>query len=409
MADFGSSFAQGVSQGAAIVRSGQQLSLERMQQRQQELRAKQQDLLRPLQMKALEQQNTLMALKIKQAELEQGYAVSIETAFTEASELLSRSKLSDPAVQSQLFSIFEKVPQALKDPRFKAVMETVDAAQQLDELRNRVRGQTSMPADLAVSQRATDLRMKLQNPNLTPEERQQASIELEELRLATADKGGMTVYDPATGKPIVSTGGAKAMPPAAIQRLNSATDLLRNMDDLDDLMTTETMGVGGKFWDVAGAIFGQSQVTQAMLTTGMKDSVEKRQAFETAANFVKKDIIKALKSDGNINQKELDRLESIPPSDFIFDNPTTGKPRLREIKKKIIEAMRTSYDQPENGGPPRPYRPEMLKPVELIQGFLNGSVNISGEQLARLLNKSPYEEQKQAALELWQKAKRGQP
>jgi hypothetical protein len=385
---------------------GQQMRLQRRVAELQEERAR---IMEPLQMKALEQQNMLQALKIKQAELEQTYTVQIESAFTQASELLSKSKLTDPSVQNQLFTLFERVPQALGDTRFKSIMETVDAAQRLDEMRSRVRGQASMSGDLATTQMATELRLKLEDPNLPPAERRRAVIQLEELRTATADKAGMTVYDPATGKPLMTTGGVKPLVPSSIAKLNSGSNAQRALNELGKVMTTETMGIGGKFWDVAGALFGQTKATTDMLSSDAKEKIGQRQTFEVLAQDVKTFIIQELKSDGNINQKELDRLEKIPPGDWIFDNPLTGKPRLDRIKKMIIDIRRRSYDRPENGGPPLPYEPDMLTPTELADSYVRGAVKVSKPQLLELIESSPYPEQLPQAFNILKGALSGRP
>lgn len=129
MADFTSSFAQGVETGSNLVSRAR---AQRLQEQQVAAAERRQALLAPLQMQAMEQDNTLKGLQITQQLQIKDFKLKAEATFTEIADLLGSSE--DPAEElPKVLSMLAKSPGTANDARTPLIINSLEKLKNLKE------------------------------------------------------------------------------------------------------------------------------------------------------------------------------------------------------------------------------------------------------------------------------------
>lgn len=351
MADnFVNSFTQGVETGSSLIARRRQLE---MQERRTALEEQQQasvNALMPLRQEAMNLDNQAKGIELAQALQNKQYQVEINKAFLTAGDILRQSDPSDPATSMKVLDLLVRVPSAKSDPRFAAVMDALQTAQQLKMQKER----------LAKGDEQNAIENSLRERGLANQER---GLDLREKEMSQP-KSGMTVFDPATGNPIMTTGSVPALTVAnqtrMQQSLESSASLVDNINQLEPLISSETFGVGSAI----GGLVNDRLLAQFPGLEGL--SSQDRAKAGPVVTAIRSDFLKSNRSDSNIGVKEVAAIESvIPKPGDPIDSPQRAKDTYAGLKR--AGARKGAYVAAKLGQPVPDWSLNVLSPRDIVE------------------------------------------
>jgi hypothetical protein len=452
MADFVSSFNEGVQTGSGMVSRAQ---AQQLQQRQLE---GQQALMR------LQQQRFLLdaqkqAIEIQQMVQNQHYEVQRNHAFLQLGEMLKDADLTDPRTDIAVFQALSKVPMASADPRFKAITEMLSGAKMMKQ--NAAKHQLEIDKAEADRQYKTDtIELRRQDQFLSQQKQSftedignrrfqfdvtrealnaqhredrfaldatvqasqmqnredrfaldatkaatdlqtaQERMDLEREKMQNQTGQVIETFNPdGTVATRFTQGGRGAAKDPNAPTTGTRTNLEGKMmggrealaagQRLKQLVTPDTVGVKGAFNRFVAEWGGQ--------IPGLAESIAKNPKMEDAEKYVsamlryQSHVVKAMRTDPQISNAERLKWEGAGPTIRLSDSVKTAGDRLQETQTAIVDSLRRSAL--ELG---RPIPPEGMYPSELLQQYEGGRMDF--KELSEALKVSPFDQEVQTVL-----------
>jgi hypothetical protein len=374
MADFVSSFNEGVQTGSGMVSRAQQLQLQ--QQQMQGIQA----------LRQLQQQSMMLDMQAKAIELQQvvqnkHYEVLRHHAFLEVGEFLKTSDLTDPKTRISVLDRLAKVPMATVDPRYKAITEMFDGASKAKMDQQRF--------ELDATKAAADLQVKQDTLALNREKMEMDTGQV--IETFNPDGSVATRFTQGSRKSDVKDPNA----PTTGTRTNlegkmmGGREALAAGQRLKQLVTPDTVGVKGAFNRFVAEWGGQ--------IPGLAESIAKNPKMEDAEKYVsamlryQSHVVKAMRTDPQISNAERLKWEGAGLTIRLSDSVKTAGDRLQETQTAIVDSLRRSAL--ELG---RPIPPEGMYPSELLQQYEGGRMDF--KELSEALKVSPFDQEVQTVL-----------
>jgi hypothetical protein len=330
-----------------------------------------------LQMQGQEYENVVLRNKATQTALQTAWEAGNEEAMTKfqllSYQMITGNKYDDPVLQDELSKLLSSSPRLLQNPESMTIFKMMDDGRQLFET-NKQKQASVKPEIMSVPDPETgeNISMVRTGPNSWSRVSEQRDSALQDkVRLAgqtavrsaqlrgivdptqleriQADAeasavvpGGevMEVIDPKTGQPTVrvtrgGAGGKAAADPGALtptnttkaqQDFQSGQRLLAATERLLPLISSETFG------------------PQAFINSVLKDDLlgnvfpflvsGKRQDAAVIAGDVRSAMIQSMKSDSNVAQVEIDKLEKMfPEPSKLLDSPKKAELLTKSVAK----------------------------------------------------------------------------
>jgi hypothetical protein len=335
-----------------------------------------------LQMQGQEYENVVLRNKATQTALQTAWEAGNEEAMTKfqllSYQMITGNKYDDPVLQNEISQLLSSSPRLLQNPESMTIFKMMDDGRQLFET-NKQKQASVKPEIMSVLDPETgeNISMVRTGPNSWSRVSEQRDSALQDkVRLAgqtavrsaqlrgivdptqleriQADAeasavvpGGeaMEVFDPKTGQPTFrvtrgGAGGKAAADPGALtptnttkaqQDFQSGQRLLAATERLLPLISSETFG------------------PQAFINSVLKDDLlgnvfpflvsGKRQDAAVIAGDVRSAMIQSMKSDSNVAQVEIDKLEKMfPEPSKLLDSPE----RRQELLTKSVAKLAAS-------------------------------------------------------------------
>jgi hypothetical protein len=330
-----------------------------------------------LQMQGQEYENVVLRNKATQTALQTAWEAGNEEAMTKfqllSYQMITGNKYDDPVLQDELSKLLSSSPRLLQNPESMTIFKMMDDGRQLFET-NKQKQASVKPEIMSVPDPETgeNISMVRTGPNSWSRVSEQRDSVLQDkvrlagqtavrsaqlrgivdptqLELIKADAeasavvpGGeaMEVFDPKTGQPTFrvtrgGAGGKAAADPGALtptnttkaqQDFQSGQRLLSATERLIPLISSETFG------------------PQAFINSVLKDDLlgnvfpflvsGKRQDAAVIAGDVRSAMIQSMKSDSNVAQVEIDKLEKMfPEPSKLLDSPKKAELLTKSVAK----------------------------------------------------------------------------
>jgi hypothetical protein len=330
-----------------------------------------------LQIQGQEYQNVVLRNKATQTALQTAWEAGNEEAMTKfqllSYQMITGNKYDDPVLQDELSKLLSSSPRLLQNPESMTIFKMMDDGRQLFET-NKQKQASVKPEIMSVPDPETgeNISMVRTGPNSWSRVSEQRDSVLQDkvrlagqtavrsaqlrgivdptqLELIKADAeasavvpGGeaMEVFDPKTGQPTFrvtrgGAGGKAAADPGALtptnttkmqQDFQSGQRLLAATERLLPLISSETFG------------------PQAFINSVLKDDLlgnvfpflvsGKRQDAAVIAGDVRSAMIQSMKSDSNVAQVEIDKLEKMfPEPSQLLDSPKKAELLTKSVAK----------------------------------------------------------------------------
>jgi hypothetical protein len=306
-----------------------------------------------LQMQGQEYQNVVLRNKATQTALQTAWETDNEEAMTKfqvlSYQMITGNKYDDPVLQDELSNTLSSSPRLLQNPQMQSLFEMMRDGRQVYENNQakkieRKAKAKELPADAQSVQYKAQQRAIAADPNADPAARAEAQLFVDEDDKRRVRSGEtITTFGP-DGKPIATierggAGGKAAADPGALtptnttkmqQDLQSGQRLLAATDRLLPLISSETFGP---------AAFVNSVLKDDLLGNVFPSLVsEKRQDAAVIAGDIRSATIQSMKSDSNIAQTEVSKLEEMFPEPAKF----LGSPKKAELLTKSVAKLAAS-------------------------------------------------------------------
>jgi hypothetical protein len=302
-----------------------------------------------LQMQGQEYQNVVFRNKATQTALQTAWETDNEEAMTKfmmlAYKMTSGNLYEDPTLQNEMSSTLSGNPRLLQNEQMMGILKMMNDGRQVYENNQakkieREAKAKELPADAQSVQYKAQQRAIAADPNADPAARAEAQLFVDEDDKRRVRSGEtITTFGP-DGKPIATierggAGGKAAADPGALtptnttkmqQDFQSGQRLLAATERLLPLISSETFG------------------PQAFINSVLKDDLlgnvfpflvsGKRQDAAVIAGDVRSAMIQSMKSDSNVAQVEIDKLEKMfPETSQLLDSPERARLLTKSVAK----------------------------------------------------------------------------
>jgi hypothetical protein len=302
-----------------------------------------------LQMQGQEYQNVVLRNKATQTALQTAWETDNEEAMTKfqvlSYQMITGNKYDDPVLQDELSNTLSSSPRLLQNPQMQSLFEMMRDGRQVYETNQAKKTEREakakeLPADVQSVQYTAQQRAIAADPNADPAKRAKAQLFVDEDDKRRVRSGEtITTFGP-DGKPIATierggSGGKAAADPGALtptnttkaqQDFQSGQRLLAASEKLIPLISSETFGPQAFF---------NSIVKDKLLGNVFPFLVsEKRQDAAVIAGDIRSATIQSMKSDSNIAQPEVSKLEEMfPAPSQLLDSPERARLLTKSVAK----------------------------------------------------------------------------
>ena len=328
----------GSAQGAGFgefALQGQRLGMERerlnLLKQQQERADRREDMLLPLQQQAAQNNLAIQGYQLKDAARQQDLYTKNEAAYSELADFVTKGleadQTTDPTFGTKIALQIMRHPTLAQDPRALNLLKLYnDSAQTYHQILKAQRPEHQAMSPLGKLQAERQVALDAGDMN---------AVRQYDAAIAKATtRSGMTVYDPATGNPLVTTGGdpnalTVANKTASQRSLDASSALVDSVNQLEPLISGETFGIQS----AVGGLINDKLLAQI---PGMENlSSEARAKAGPLVTGIRSEFMKANRSDSNIGVREVAAIEAVIPQP---GDPIDSAERARDTYRGLKRA-----------------------------------------------------------------------